>query len=76
MRTSGLGLFQVILGVFSIFYFEQEEELSNWQEILQEGHVKPLQWLVYYNDITALRAVLENEGNLDSINIHGNYLPE
>ena len=44
---------------------------SNWQEILQQGTVKPLQWLVYYNDTTGLRAVLENGGDLSSINIDG-----
>jgi uncharacterized protein len=25
----------------------------NWKEILHKGQVKPLQWLVYYNDTTA-----------------------
>lgn len=40
-----------------------------WQEILHKGRVKPLQWLVYYNDTTALRAVLESGGDLDSINL-------
>ena len=43
---------------------------SNWQELLQKGPIKPLQWLVYYNDVTGLRAVLEHGGNLGSINIH------
>lgn len=41
----------------------------NWQEILHEGRIKPLQWLVYYNDTTALRAVLAAGGNLESINL-------
>jgi len=43
---------------------------SNWKEILRKGSIKPLQWLVYYNDTTGLRAVLENDGNLDSINLN------
>ena len=42
----------------------------NWIEALHEGAVKPLQWLVYYDDVTGLRAVLENGGDLSSINIH------
>jgi len=42
----------------------------NWHELLNEGHVKPLQWLVYYNDTTALRAVLDAGGNLDSIDLN------
>ncbi len=41
-----------------------------WEAQLNQGHIKPLQWLVYYNDVTGLRAVLENGGNLDSININ------
>ena len=41
----------------------------DWKELLNEGRVKPLQWLVYYNDTTGLRTVLENGGSLDSINI-------
>ncbi len=42
----------------------------DWQELLHQGPVRLLQWLVYYNDTTALRAVLEAGGNLDSINLH------
>jgi len=43
---------------------------SNWQNLLNEGHIKPLQWLVYYNDVTGLRMVVENGGSLESININ------
>lgn len=43
---------------------------SNWKEILCQGQVKPLQWLVYYNDTTGLKTVLEAGGNLDSINLN------
>jgi ankyrin repeat protein len=42
----------------------------NWKELLHKGSVKPLQWLVYYNDTTGLRAVLENGGDLSSIDIN------
>ena len=45
-------------------------ELPIWQEILHEGQIKPLQWLVYYNDTTALRAVLEAGGNFESLNLN------
>jgi ankyrin repeat protein len=46
-------------------------ELSNWKDLLNEGQVRLLQWFVYYNDTTALKAVLEAGGNLDSINLNG-----
>ena len=42
-----------------------------FKEILHEGQIKPLQWLVYYNDTTGLKAVLKAGGNLDSINLNG-----
>ncbi|MBL7732187.1 MAG: ankyrin repeat domain-containing protein [Chitinophagaceae bacterium] len=44
-------------------------KLPGWQDILHEGQIKPLQWLVYYNDVTALRLLLDKGGNLDSINL-------
>ena len=43
---------------------------ENWKELLHQGQVKPLQWLVYYNDTTALKAVLEAGGDLKSINLN------
>jgi len=43
---------------------------QNWKELLHEGRIKPLQWMVYYNDTTGLRAIMENGGNLDSIDIN------
>lgn len=43
---------------------------QNWKALLQEGPIKPLQWLVYYNDVTGLRAVLDKGGSLESINLH------
>lgn len=44
--------------------------VENWKEVLNQGAVKPLQWLVYYNDITGLKTVIENGGTLESININ------
>lgn len=43
---------------------------SHWPDVLQEGWVKPLQWLVYYNDTTALEAVLRHGGDLSSIDLN------
>lgn len=45
-------------------------KLPDWKDSLEIGAVKLLQWLVYYNDTTGLRAVVENGGTLDSINVH------
>lgn len=42
----------------------------DWKEILPAGQIKPLQWLVYYNDLTGLKAVLKAGGTLDSINLN------
>ena len=50
-----------------IFYLLEK---PGWQEILMQGAVKPLQWLVYYNDTTALRAVLAAGGTLESIDLN------
>lgn len=44
-------------------------EKPNWKELLHKGQVKPLQWLVYYNDTTALKLVLASGGDLASINL-------
>ena len=44
-------------------------KLPNWEDILNEGQIKILQWLIYYDDTTALKAVLQSGGNLDSINV-------
>lgn len=43
--------------------------LPNWKAILHEGQVKPLQWLVYYDDLTALKAVINHGGDLESIDL-------
>lgn len=44
--------------------------LPEWQTILHEGQVKAMQWFVYYNDTTALKAVLEAGGDLSSIDLN------
>lgn len=44
--------------------------LSDWRDILREGDVKPLQWFVYYNDTTALKAVLNAGGGFGSIDLN------
>ncbi len=44
-------------------------QLQDWKQYLDYGSVKLLQWLVYYNDTTAIRLILENGGTLDSINL-------
>ncbi|MBK8505912.1 MAG: ankyrin repeat domain-containing protein [Saprospiraceae bacterium] len=43
---------------------------KDWKEILHQGAVKPLQWLVYYNDTTGLRAIIEEGADLSSINLN------
>ncbi len=45
-------------------------KLPNWQTVLHEGQIKPLQWFVYYNDTTALKAVLDACGDLTSIDLN------
>lgn len=42
----------------------------DWKEVLNQGQIKPLQWLVYYNDTTGLKAVLNAGGSLNSINLN------
>jgi ankyrin repeat protein len=44
-------------------------ELPDWKSVLHEGQVKPLQWFVYYNDTTAIKAVLRAGGDLNSIDL-------
>lgn len=44
--------------------------LPDWRDVLREGDVKPLQWFVYYNDVTALKAVLEVGGDLSSLDLN------
>ncbi len=44
--------------------------LSNWREVLEMGRVKVMQWFVYYDDVTALKAVLEAGGDLRSLDLN------
>ncbi|HVF30165.1 MAG TPA: ankyrin repeat domain-containing protein, partial [Pyrinomonadaceae bacterium] len=44
-------------------------KLADWQAALHEGDFKPLQWFVYYNDTTALKAILNAGGDLSSIDL-------
>ena len=44
--------------------------LPDWREILTRGQVKPIQWFVYYNDVTAIKAVLAAGGDLGSISLN------
>jgi len=45
-------------------------KLPGWKKLLNEGRIKPLQWLVYYNDTTALKYVLKAGGDLNSIDLN------
>lgn len=42
---------------------------DDWRELLCAGEVKPLQWCVYYNDVTALKAVLAAGGDLATLDL-------
>lgn len=44
-------------------------KVPHWKELLTQGEVKPLQWLIYYNDTTAIKAVLNAGGDLTSVNL-------
>ncbi|CAN5413133.1 hypothetical protein BH20ACI2_BH20ACI2_05910 [soil metagenome] len=43
--------------------------LPDLEKVLHQGEVKPLQWFVYYNDTTALKAVLNAGGDLSSLDL-------
>src|SRR5688500_19643096 len=45
-------------------------KLPDRRSVLNEGQIKPLQWFVYYNDTTALKAVLNAGGDLASVDIN------
>lgn len=40
-----------------------------WNESLHSAEVSPLQWFVYYNDVTALKAVMNAGGDLSGIDL-------
>lgn len=43
--------------------------LPNWRAAVSDGSVNALQWFVYYNDLTALKAVLNAGGDLAGIDL-------
>lgn len=43
--------------------------LPEWRTLLDAGETKVLQWFVYYNDVTALKAVLAAGGDLASLDL-------
>jgi hypothetical protein len=43
--------------------------LPDWRDILRQGEVKPLQWLVYHGDVTALKMVRAAGDDLSSIDL-------
>lgn len=45
-------------------------ELNEWRSLLTIGNVRLLRWLVYYDDVTALKAVLRAGGDLSSIDLN------
>jgi uncharacterized protein len=43
--------------------------LPDWKDALLAGPYTPMQWFVYYNDATALKAVLNAGGDLSSLDL-------
>ena len=43
--------------------------LPDWRNVLVEGRIKPMQWFVYYDDVTAMKSVIEAGGDLSSISL-------
>lgn len=41
------------------------------QQLLSQGPVTPLDWFVFHDDVTALKAVLEAQGNLGGLDLQG-----
>ncbi|MBY0423979.1 MAG: hypothetical protein K2Q06_16875, partial [Parvularculaceae bacterium] len=41
----------------------------DWREALVSGRTSALQWLVYYGDVTALKAVLLHGGDLATLDL-------
>lgn len=44
-------------------------QLSDWRAVLLEGPIQVMKWFVYYNDVTAMKAVLKAGGDLSSIDL-------
>jgi hypothetical protein len=45
-------------------YVHELLRFPDWRSSLHEGRVRPLQWFVYYDDVTAMKVVLEAGGGL------------
>lgn len=43
--------------------------LPEWKSVLREGRIRVMQWFVYYNDVTAMKAMLEAGADLSSIDM-------
>jgi uncharacterized protein len=43
--------------------------LPEWRAVISEGEVTPLQWFIYYGDVTAIKAVLAAGGDLTGIDL-------
>lgn len=43
--------------------------LPDWRDALTSGRIPPLRWLVYYGDVTAMKAVLEAGGDLEGLDL-------
>lgn len=41
--------------------------VPEWEAVLCEGRIRVMQWFVYYNDVTAMKALLEAGADLSSI---------
>ena len=41
--------------------------LPDWRGAMRDGSTKAMQWFVYYNDVTVLKAVLQAGGDLSSL---------
>ncbi len=42
---------------------------TGWQAAINTGPIRTLQWFVYYNDVTAMKAILEAGADLSSIDL-------
>ncbi|MEE4299632.1 MAG: ankyrin repeat domain-containing protein [Pseudomonadales bacterium] len=42
---------------------------ADWRQLLTQGPVTPLDWFVFHDDVTALKAILEASGDLGSLDL-------
>jgi len=43
---------------------------QDWKQCLEKDRVRPMQWLVYYGDVTAMRFLMEQGADLSSIDLN------